>query len=404
MAGLLAVFGLLCLADLVSKRFASRRARKDDVPEVLISNQLDDRFSRRALAVIVALLVGLLLLGGAGQGFHWWPSAIFLSWQRGPSDWIVTVQLLAIVVVALAALAFFPDIRIGERFRQWRLERREEKAKARLRLAALLDETELEKHPAARLLRRRGAMNLMSSMELYRMMVDQGPPVESLPWKGTKAMLTRARKLSAGAAVPPVFQRDSWENTVRHEAGHAVARAAFGSDSYYLEIDRRNQNRGHEGRVLGRDFEADGYSPDLWAQQRWVDTVCLLAGELAERNADPHRSPTGSTSDWFKSVQGPLVLSTRSARLDGKPLANVLEWLQAAHHEASQIIEENSPSITRIISRAKEVRSDGGQVFLSMVELRRLLDTVPKRDAGRVTGFYGHAAYRFEEEPGDIVR
>jgi hypothetical protein len=387
LAGVLAVFGFMCLADVVLKRRGARRAREDDVPEVLVLNHYNDRFSRRAFACVLLFLVILLGLGGAGHGFGWWPSGIFLSWQHGASDWIVTAELLAVACAALAALAFFPDTEWAERFQQWRLGRRDDETASRMRLGSLLAEAGLEGHPAVRLLRRKGAMNLLSSMELYRMMVDEDSRPLSLSRKAARRMVTKARDFSAGPRIPTVTgRRNSWEDTVRHEAGHAVARAALGSDSYWLEIDGLNRERTHAGRVLSRDFEGDGFSVDLWARQQWVDTVCRLAGEIAERSTDPSHICTGSLSDWTKSLKGPYLLSTRKAYLDGEPLSDVLGWLQAAHQEASQIIDENTSAIIRIIDRAKKVRSDDGRVFLGMVELRNLLDSVPQRDPERVTG------------------
>src|SRR4029453_17711371 len=106
--------------------------------------------------------------------------------------------------------------------RLMRQERRKEREEDHRRLDVLLAESDLGDHPAVALLRRRGAMQRLSSMELYRMMVDSESAPSRLRRGQLKQMERDALRLTQDPWVPSAYNHSTWEDTARHEAGHAV--------------------------------------------------------------------------------------------------------------------------------------------------------------------------------------
>lgn len=331
------------------------------------------------LAVITITCLGVPAVPEAAWDTGWW-----LYWERTPSDWVLMVEISAVVLAGLAAWCVLPDT-------GWYSERRNIRRYQVTVLAneAYLRERQLSSMPDAvrparidKLVRtypdtwRSGQWEVVRRVhageDLYVPRFGVGR--RRLLWDLTRQVVVQADRGKHHFAV------STWSGTVRHEAGHAVINASFGNRVLHVYV--MEKGRGETVHAPRLPHPEDGFVPDHqhWLQGRWERMVALFGGIIMDRkHGGQGFQDTGSLPDLQKVMECAHDLYGRGALLDDAvPDDGVAGWISAGYSEASDILATTTVAQEQTVA-ALNAKRDGHRSVLGVYDLAPLLDDIPCR-------------------------
>lgn len=313
-----------------------------------------------------------------------WDTGWWLRWEQSPSDWVLMAEVSVVVFAGVVSWCVLPDVR-------WFTERRNVR---RYQAKAVADE---------KYLREQQLLSIPGTAQPAR--VDK--LVRTFPDTWRTGQWEAVRRIHAGEVLdvprtPPGRRRllrklarwrsdqedlgnhhfwvPTWHGTARHEAGHAVINASFGSRLLHVYVMREGRGETvHAPRSLQPDEEMIPYH-QRWLERRWERMVTLFGGILMDQqNGGRGFQEDGSLSDVEKAMRSAHDLYVRGALLDGAvPVDGVAGWISAGYAEATEILAVTTAAQEQIVAALQAKREEDRSV-LGVYELDLILANVPRR-------------------------